>query len=70
MRCTCGGEYKGYRGLSQHWHRGCPDAIVELFMEGRSMLELATKFNKSLEKIQVVIRRAAIEHELKRKGKS
>lgn len=64
-KCDCGRDFKGYRGLVQHWNRGCPTAIVKLFMEGRSMRDLATKFDKPLAKIEGIIRRAVIE----RKGK-
>jgi len=68
MLCTCGQHFKGNRGMMQHFRQGCPAAIVDLFREGKSSAELAKRFDKPVEKIDGIIRRAAIEQELKRKG--
>lgn len=65
MRCDCGKTLKNYRGLVQHWHRGCPRAILDLFLGGRSISELAEKFDKPGERIEGIIRRAMIESKLK-----
>ncbi len=71
MICDCGTVCKNYRGLVQHWHRGCPTAILNLFIgrgklvRAHSISELTKKYQWKAAKIEGVLRRALIHQELK-----